>query len=87
MMNRDQSQNQGGLDSEVQRTLNSGAGNQSAGGNMAKDPVCGGMVDKRTARDTLPGSLGTNMETLYFCSADCKSLFEQNPERYGYKNL
>lgn len=55
--------------------------------NMARDPVCGVLVDKRTAEDTLPGSLGTKMETLYFDSAECKALFEADPTKYGYQNL
>ena len=71
MMNRDQTQNQqdrGGF----------------MAGDMAKDPVCGMMVDKRTAQDTISPSAGTNNQTLYFCSADCKALFEQQPAQYGY---
>jgi Cu+-exporting ATPase len=74
MMNRDQTQSQ-----------------QDQGGfmadGMAKDPVCGMMVDKRTAQDTISPSAGTNNETLYFCSADCKALFEQQPAQYGYPNF
>jgi YHS domain-containing protein len=87
MMNRDQSQqNQSGLDPEVQQALNPNPQRLSAGGDVAMDPVCGMLVDKRTAKDTISASAGTNNETLYFCSADCKALFEQQPEQYGYPN-
>jgi YHS domain-containing protein len=55
--------------------------------NVARDPVCGMLVDKRTARDTITPAVGTQEDTLYFCSADCKQLFEQDPQRYGYTNF
>jgi YHS domain-containing protein len=54
--------------------------------NVARDPVCGTLLDKRTAQNTLSPSSGTNMQTLYFDSPDCKALFEEDPARYGYPN-
>jgi YHS domain-containing protein len=42
---------------------------------LAKDPICGMMVDKATALTTERGG-----RTYYFCSASCKRTFE-NPER------
>jgi len=86
--------NQGGqmgnqLDPQVQNALdpNAQVQGQKMGGDMAKDPVCGMMVNKRTAPDTISASTGTNNETLYFHSADCKALFEQDPAKYGYPNF
>ncbi len=90
MMNRNQSQNQqdqGGLDPPVQRALDPNSQHMSASGDMAKDPVCGVMVDKRTATETISPSAGTNNQTLYFHSPDCKALFEQQPAQYGYPNF
>ncbi|MBI4547199.1 MAG: copper-translocating P-type ATPase [Ignavibacteriae bacterium] len=45
---------------------------------MAKDPVCGMNVEEKTAKFSTERS-GI---TYYFCSAGCKSKFENNPERY-----
>lgn len=45
---------------------------------MAKDPVCGMEVDeKKTA-----GKVEYEGQTYYFCSPDCKTTFEQDPEKY-----
>jgi YHS domain-containing protein len=46
---------------------------------MAKDPVCGMMVDEKTAK------LKSEYEgkTFYFCNASCKSTFEKNPTKYA----
>ncbi len=52
--------------------------------NVARDPVCGRLVDKRTAADTLAPPVNEPMEKLYFHSAECKSIFEQDPQKYGY---
>jgi YHS domain-containing protein len=83
-MNPTDAQNTLGQDQEVQEALNPNPQNRSANDpNFAKDPVCGMLVDKRTAQFTLPAPVNMPMDTLYFCSADCKSLFEQNPEKYG----
>jgi Cu+-exporting ATPase len=45
---------------------------------MKKDPVCGMKVDERQAAATAEHK----GETFYFCSQDCKSKFEQDPQRY-----
>lgn len=56
--------------------------------NTARDPVCGMLVDKRTAQDTITAAVnGAEEQTLYFCSADCKAIFEENPQRFGYQNF
>ncbi|MBF6590239.1 MAG: YHS domain-containing protein [Ktedonobacterales bacterium] len=54
---------------------------------MARDPVCGMLVDKRTAENTLSPTVGSSEDTLYFCGADCKADFERDPQRYGYANF
>jgi YHS domain-containing protein len=70
-------------DPQVQRALDpSGQGNGMGNGKMAKDPVCGVMVDTTTAQNTLPAPIGMAVDTLYFHSPECKALFEANPDQY-----
>jgi YHS domain-containing protein len=45
---------------------------------MAKDPVCGMMVDEKNAR-YISEYKGRR---YYFCSSTCKDLFDKNPEKY-----
>jgi YHS domain-containing protein len=46
------------------------------------------LVDKRTAQDTMAAPVNDKgIGTIYFCSADCKALFEANPAQYGYPTL
>jgi len=45
---------------------------------MAKDPVCGMMVDEKRAAATAVHQ-GT---TYYFCALMCKRAFEQVPEKF-----
>jgi len=45
---------------------------------MAKDPVCGMMVDEKKAAATL-NYKGTE---YYFCHPGCKAKFEKNPDPY-----
>lgn len=52
--------------------------------NVARDPVCGRLVDKRTANNTLAPPVNMPMETLYFHSPECKAIFEEDPHKYGY---
>ncbi|HEX8982692.1 MAG TPA: hypothetical protein VF792_07980 [Ktedonobacterales bacterium] len=76
-------------DAEVQNALNPNphALNEHDP-NVARDPVCGMLVDKRTATDTLTAPVNEKgIDTLYFCSADCKALFEANPAQYGFPSL
>lgn len=73
-----------GADAQVQSSLNPSASGLSASDpNVAACPVCGTLVDMRTARDTLPSPVNVQMDTLYFCCARCKADFEQDPQRYG----
>lgn len=79
---------QGGLDQQVQQNLNPNPQNLDPNDpNTAKDPVCGTLVDKRTAPDTIAPAIGTSGPTLYFCSARCKQIFEENPNRFGYADF
>jgi Cu+-exporting ATPase len=43
-----------------------------------KDPVCGMLVDPKTAK----GQSDFEGKTYYFCSAKCKSRFDENPLEY-----
>jgi YHS domain-containing protein len=45
---------------------------------MQIDPVCGMQVDERTA----PAKSQYQGTNYYFCCADCKQQFEQQPEQY-----
>jgi P-type Cu+ transporter len=47
---------------------------------MQKDPVCGMMVDERTAQ---PKSVHDG-RTFYFCSSGCKAAFDKDPHRYAH---
>lgn len=56
--------------------------------NVARDPVCGNLVDKRTAQNTIsPAVNDPSQGTIYFDTAECKATFEENPERFGYTNF
>ncbi|MGH2403538.1 MAG: YHS domain-containing protein [bacterium] len=48
---------------------------------MARDPVCGMMVDEKNAA----GKSEHKGKTYYFCSSGCKAAFDQDPERYAEK--
>ena len=45
---------------------------------MAKDPVCGMMVDEKTAKFKSQH----RGKTYYFCAQVCKTAFDENPSRY-----
>jgi Cu+-exporting ATPase len=50
---------------------------------MAKDPVCGMMVDEKSAA----GKSEYQGQTYYFCSPGCKLSFDKEPDKYvGNKN-
>ena len=76
-------------DAEEQAALNPNPSNLDENDpNVARDPVCGMLVDKRTAQDTMSAPVNDKgVGTIYFCSADCKALFEANPAQYGYPTL
>ncbi len=46
---------------------------------MATDPVCGMQVDERSASHKSEHQ----GKTHYFCSANCKTQFDQNTQRYA----
>jgi P-type Cu+ transporter len=47
---------------------------------MFKDPLCGMMVDEKTAKHVSE----VDSKKVYLCSAACKSQFDSNPSKYGY---
>jgi YHS domain-containing protein len=48
---------------------------------QVKDPVCGMMIDENRA----VGTSEYNGKHYSFCSQDCKTTFDQNPEKYAGK--
>ncbi|MGO8805906.1 MAG: YHS domain-containing protein [Candidatus Bathyarchaeia archaeon] len=46
---------------------------------MAKDPVCGMMVDEKTAKL----KCDYKGKTFYFCADSCKKTFEKNPSKFA----
>ena len=46
---------------------------------MVKDPVCGMMIDEKTAA----GQSQYQGQTFYFCAAICKTKFDADPKRYA----
>ncbi len=46
---------------------------------MAKDPVCGMMVDEKKAKF----KSDYNAKTYYFCAAACKTTFDKNPTKFS----
>jgi YHS domain-containing protein len=46
---------------------------------MAKDPVCGMMVDEKKAK--LKSDY--NGKTYYFCAPSCKATFDKSPTKYA----
>jgi Cu+-exporting ATPase len=48
---------------------------------MVKDPICGMLIDPKTAA----GKSEYKGQTYYFCSPGCKKTFDANPEKYAVK--
>jgi YHS domain-containing protein len=46
---------------------------------MAKDPICGMMVDEKKAK-LKSDYKGT---TYYFCAPSCKATFDKDPAKYA----
>ena len=46
---------------------------------MAKDPVCGMMVDEKKAK-LKSDYMG---KTYYFCAPSCKATFDKEPAKYA----
>jgi YHS domain-containing protein len=46
---------------------------------MAKDPVCGMMVDEKTAKF----KSDYQGKTYYFCNVSCKNTFDKNPTKFA----
>lgn len=49
---------------------------------MVKDPVCGMMIDEKTAA----GKSEYQGKTYYFCAPVCKTRFDENPQKYLHKD-
>jgi YHS domain-containing protein len=79
-----QNQSGAGMDPQVQGALNPDANRLDANDpNVAACPVCGTLVDKRTASDTLASPVNEQQGMVYFDTARCKATFEEDPQRYG----
>ena len=46
---------------------------------MAKDPVCGMMVDEKKAKFKSE----YNGKTFYFCAPSCKATFDKSPAKFA----
>jgi len=46
---------------------------------MAKDPICGMMVDEKKAKF----KSDYNGKTFYFCAPSCKTTFDKDPAKYS----
>jgi YHS domain-containing protein len=53
---------------------------------MAVDPVCGIHVDEKAAVPTEQYTSEYDGDTFYFCSAGCKTTFDESPEQYTQKS-
>jgi YHS domain-containing protein len=49
---------------------------------MAFDPVCGVPVNEQSAQPEEEYTTEYNGEKFYFCSEDCKRIFEEMPPNY-----
>jgi Cu+-exporting ATPase len=49
---------------------------------VVKDPVCGMMIDEKTAAATSQ----YKGRTYYFCAAVCKERFDRSPQSYADKD-
>ncbi len=45
---------------------------------MVRDPICGMMIDPKTAA----GKSEYMGQTYYFCSLGCKKAFDKEPQKY-----
>ena len=54
-------------------------GNNESTTNMAKDPICGMMVEEKTAKWISE----YNGKKYYFCNENCKITFDKNPKRFA----
>jgi len=48
---------------------------------MQKDPICGMMVDEKTAKLKSVH----DEKTFYFCGPSCKAAFDKDPHRYAHR--
>lgn len=79
-----QNQSSADMDPQVQSALSPDATRLNASDpNVAACPVCGTLVDIRTASDTLASPVNEQQGTVYFDTARCKAIFEEDPQRYG----
>jgi YHS domain-containing protein len=75
----------GQLDPETQGALDPNPGNlRTNRPDLARDPVCGALVEKASATNMLPAPVNMPGEdTIYFDSPECKALYEKDPQRYS----
>jgi YHS domain-containing protein len=52
---------------------------------MAVDPVCGIHVEERISPPTDQYTAQYGDQTFYFCSEDCKEVFEESPQQYAQR--
>ena len=49
-----------------------------ARGNILRDPVCGTVLNDRTAKFNMK----SGGDTYYFCSVKCKKQFKRHPKKF-----
>jgi YHS domain-containing protein len=64
--------------SKKERKENRGEPMLVQGTGSVKDPVCGMLVDPKTA----PAKSEYKGQTYYFCAPGCKTSFDKDPEKY-----
>jgi len=52
---------------------------------MAVDPVCGIPVDEQVPSPTEQYTAQYGGQTFYFCSEECKEVFEESPYQYAQR--
>ena len=53
---------------------------------MAVDPVCGIHVDEKAAKPEQEYTSQYSGQTFFFCSDDCKAIFDAAPQQFARRS-